>query len=324
MTRDAKTISKGVYPPLPTFFKSGFDAQGEKDMEALDLDTLGRHIRFVSDGGCSGVVLLGTNGEATHISSDERVSLISAARQAIEAHNPHMILIVGTGAQSTRETIANCKNAAAAGADYCLVLPPSYFKSRMSNDVLFEHYQTVAEASPVPCLIYNMPAATGGLDIDASLCIRLAKECPNIVGIKDSSGNVVKASQIVEAVSGLDKPAGYQGRFAVLAGSGGFYLPFLSVGAIGAVPAIANIMPKAICKIHQLFNEKKWEEARQQQASVVTPNAAVTTQFSVPGLKAALQQVRGYGGLPRRPLQPLKDTELGKLQEVFAFRNDLA
>src|SRR5947209_9391561 len=288
-------LRNGIYPPLPTFFD-------EKD--ELDLVTFRRHIQRLAETGVAGYVVMGTNGEAVHLTTGERAQIIETARDAGGEHTP---LLAGCGEQSTRATIANCQQAARSGADIALVLPPFYFKGRMDSRALIEHYHAVADNSPLPVVIYNMPASTGGLDLDAATICTLA-EHHNIIGVKDSAGNMVKLAQIYS-----ETPS----HFRVFAGSAGYLLPALVVGAVGAVAALANIFPRDVCRLHELFIAGKLEEARLLQARLVPANTAVTATYSVPGLKAALELTAGYGGHPRSPLLPLNEQERTQLAEIL-------
>src|SRR6266567_2441156 len=172
---DEQITLSGIYPPLPTFF----DAR-----EELDLTTYQQHMSNLAGTGIAGYVVMGTNGESVHLTSDERVQVLEAAR---EAAGSNAQIIAGCGEQSTRATIANCRRAATAGADAALVLPPSYYKGLMDRRALLVHYHTIADSSPLPVLIYNMPASAAGLDLDAvTICI--LAEHPNIIGVKDSAG----------------------------------------------------------------------------------------------------------------------------------------
>src|SRR5205823_6956202 len=288
-------LRSGIYPPLPTFF----DEQDE-----LDLVTLRRHIQRLAETGLAGYVVMGTNGEAVHLSSEERAQIIETARDACGVHTP---LLAGCGEQSTRATIANCQQAARSGADIALVLPPFYFKGRMDSRSLIAHYRAVADNSPLPVLIYNMPASTAGLDLDAATICALA-EHHNIIGVKDSAGNIAKLAQIV---------ASAPPTFQVFAGNAGYLLPALVVGAVGAVSALANVFPEEVCSVQALFEAGELEEARLLQARLIPANAAVTSIYSVPGLKAALELTAGYGGAPRMPLQPLTPQERTRLAELL-------
>ncbi len=291
-------LAAGIYPPLPTFF----NAQDE-----LDLATLQQHMLRLADSSIAGYVLMGSNGEAVHLSDDERVQVTLAAREILTATENALPLVVGCGTQSTRTTLNYCRQAARAGADFALILPPSYYRGRMNKAALLAHYLTIAEHSPLPILIYNMPASTAGLDLDADTINTLAEHA-NIVGVKDSGGNIAKIAQIV---------ASTPPTFHVFAGSADFLLPALVAGAIGAVAALANIVPRSVCQVQTLFHEQRFEEARIHQARIIPANAAVTTVYGVPGLKAALAYVAGYGGQPRSPLQPLTTSEQKQLLEIL-------
>jgi 4-hydroxy-2-oxoglutarate aldolase len=291
----SQMLRDGIYPPLPTFF----DQQDE-----LDLVTLRRHMQRLAETGIAGYVIMGTNGEAVHLTKEERTQVVETARAAA---GEHALILAGCGEQSTRATIANCQQAAHAGANVALVLPPFYFKGRMDSRALITHYRIVADSSPLPVVIYNMPASTGGLDLDAATICTLA-EHPNIIGVKDSAGNMVKLAQIYSATPS---------RFRVFAGSAGYLLPALTVGAVGAVAALANVFPHEVCRVQELFNAGQLQEARLLQARLAPANTAVTVTYSVPGLKAALELTVGYGGRPRPPLLPLTGEERNHLAEIL-------
>lgn len=288
-------LRRGVYPPLPTFFQAN---------EELDLRTYQQHMRNLAQTGIAGYVVMGSNGEATHLNHEERIQLIEASRAAA---GPEALLLVGCGEQSTRATIKNCHSAAQAGGNYALVLSPFYFRGRMDERALLAHFRTVADASPIPVVLYNMPANTAGLDLDVALISALATH-PNIVGLKDSAGNLAKIAQIVEQV-----PA----SFAVFAGSAGYLLPALAVGAWGAVAALANIFPQPVCQVQTFFEHGHLAEARLLQGRLVAANTAVTATYGVAGLKAALEITAGYGGRPRSPLLPLTEAEHQRLVEIL-------
>ncbi len=288
----------GIYPPVPTFF----DDQGD-----LDLPTLQRHIRRLTAPGTSwvaGIVALGSNGEAAHLDDRERDTVIGAIREVVP---PGVPVLAGASAQSTRGTIALCEAAARAGAAAALILPPSYFRAQMTQEALVRHYHAVADASPVPVVVYNMPGATGGTDLDAATVLAIA-EHPRVLGVKDSAGNVTKLADIVGRV----RP-----DFRVLAGSAGFLLPSLVVGATGAVAALANILPEQCRRLIDLFHQGRFDEARNLQAKLIPINTAVTGGYGVPGLKAGLELTAGYGGAPRSPLLPLGEREREHLKRLI-------
>lgn len=288
-------LSGGIYPPLPTFFTSN---------DELDLRTLRQHIRRIAGSGIAGYVVMGSNGEAVHLSSEERIQVIETTRA--EAGEQALVL-AGCGEQSTRTSIALCRQAAQAGANFALILPPFYYKGRMDSAALLAHYRAIADSSPLPVVIYNMPASAAGLDLDATTICALA-EHPNIVGVKDSAGNMAKLSQIAAST-----PA----PFRVFAGSAGYLLPALVVGAVGAVAALANIFPREVCRLQELFESGQTAEARVLQARLAPSNTAVTSTYSVPGLKAALNILFDYGGSPRSPLQALTEQERDRLAAIL-------
>lgn len=288
-------LRSGIYPPLPTFFTAN---------DELDLRTLRAHIRRIAESGIAGYVVMGTNGEAVHLSSEERVRVIETTRATAGEQG---LILAGCGEQSTRASIVLCRQAARAGANFALILPPFYFKGRMDGKALLAHYRAIADSSPLAVVIYNMPTSAAGLDLDAATICALA-EHPNIVGVKDSSGNMAKLSQIV---------ASTPERFRAFAGSAGYLLPALAVGAVGAVAALANIFPREVCHLQELFENGQMEEARALQARLAPGNTAVTSTYSVPGLKAALNILFDYGGSPRSPLQPLTEQERNKLAAIL-------
>jgi dihydrodipicolinate synthase/N-acetylneuraminate lyase len=286
----------GVYPPVPTFFQAD---------ETLDLGTLRTHIGRLREKGIANFVALGSNGEAVHLDLDERRAVIGTVR---EAAGPDAQLLAGAGGQSTRETMALCRLAAESGADVALVLPPSHYGGKMGMAVQRAHFLAVADESPLPVMIYNMPANAAGVDLDAETVIALSVH-PNIIGVKDSSGNVTKLAAIA---------AGAREGFAVLAGSAGFLLPALVVGARGAVAALANIAPRECLGLMELVERGELEEARALQARLIAVNTAVTSGYGVAGLKAALMFTARYGGEPRRPLAPLGEGDRARLHGLLS------
>ena len=285
---------RGVFPPIPT----PFDAQGEVALRAL-VENLERWNRY----DLAGYVVLGSNGEAAYLTGQEKLHVLETARRAIPADK---LMIAGTGCESTRETIALTRQAAQVGADAALVLTPHYYGSKMTPDSLVRHYQAVADGSPIPILLYNVPGFTH-VDVDAATIARAAHH-PNVAGIKDSGGNLAKLADVVR-LTGPD--------FQVLAGSAGFFLAGLAVGAVGGVLALANVAPQDCIDLHQLFQAGQWDEAAELQRRLVPVNAAVTARFGVAGLKAAMDVLGYYGGPVRPPLLDLTDAERQALHGVL-------
>lgn len=285
---------EGIYPPIPT----PFDADGR-----VATDALTENLRTWNQYGLRGYVVLGSNGEQVLLNERERPQVLETARVAIPSDK---LMIVGTGCQSTVATVELTQQAARIGADAALVLSPYYYKGRMTPEVLLRHFHTVADSSPIPVILYNMPACTG-IDLNAETVATIA-EHENIIGIKDSGGNVVKMGDM-RRLAGRD--------FQVLAGSASFLLPALSVGAVGGVLALANIAPAQCLAIHEHFLNDKLDQARDLQVRMIPVNTAVTRRWGVPALKAALDMLDMYGGPPRAPLLSLSEDAKQKLRAIL-------
>ena len=270
-----------IFPPIPT----PFDDSGQ-----IDLDALRANIARWNDTGLAGYVALGSNGEAPLLDADESSALVRAVRKAMA---PGMRLIAGAGRESTRETIRACHMAADAGAEAVLVITPWYYDRAMSGDALRRHYEAVAGASPIPVLLYNMPANTG-VNIPVSTVAQLAPH-PNIVGIKDSSGNIGQLSAILRATPD---------DFAVIVGNTGAFLPGMLLGATGGILALANVAPRQTVALYQAALAGRLDEARTLNDQLVPVGVAVTATYGVPGLKTALDMLGYAGGTPRPPLLP--------------------
>jgi 4-hydroxy-2-oxoglutarate aldolase len=289
------TISlKGVFPPIPT----PFDVEGDVAYQAL-VENLERWNQY----DLAGYVVLGSNGEAAYLTDEEKLRILEAARRAIPSDK---LMIAGTGCESTRQTATLTRRAAQAGADAVLVVTPHYYNPKMTPDSLVQHYETVAGASPVPVLIYNVPKFTN-VNVDAATAARAAGH-PNIVGIKDTSGNIAQLADTVRLVG-----RGLQ----VLAGSAAFFFPGLAVGAVGGILALANIAPDRATGIYNLFRTGRWDEAAELQRQVIPINAAVTSRFGIAGLKVALDMLGYYGGPVRAPLLDLDEGERQILRVIL-------
>jgi dihydrodipicolinate synthase/N-acetylneuraminate lyase len=200
-----------------------------------------------------------------------------------------MPVIAGCGAPSTRETIQFCKDSGEAGADAVLVLPPSYYKALVSSESMHAHFQAVADASPVPVLIYNFPGASSGLDLSSDDILALSAH-PNIIGCKLTCGNTGKLARIAAA-----KP-----DFLTFGGSADFTLQTLIAGGAGIIGGVANMIPRSCVRVMELYRSGKVQEAQKMQAVVARADwAAIHGGFIA--VKTGLQSYRGYGGLPRRP-----------------------
>jgi len=294
MSKAAVSLN-GVFPPIPT----PFDSEGNVAHQAL-VENLERWNRY----DLAGYVVLGSNGEAVYLTEEEKLSVWETARQVIPSDK---VMIAGSGCESTRQTIASTRQVAQIGADAALLLTPHYYSGKMTPDSLVHHYQAVAEASPIPVVLYNVPKFTN-VDMDAATIARAARH-PNIIGIKDSGGNIIKLADAV----GLTGP-----DFQVLAGSAGFFFAGLTLGAVGGIMALANIAPQECIDIYRLFEAGQWDEAADLQRRMIPVNAAVTARFGIAGLKAALDMLGYYGGPVRSPLLDLTESERQALRDVLA------
>ena len=289
---------QGIFPPLPTAFDS---------YQALFTDKMQENISYLSRYDLAGFLVLGSNGELVNLTYQEKCRVYEKCREAIPGDK---LMLAGTGHQSTYETIQACRDAAQAGADALLVLNPSYYKGLMNRKALTGHYWAVADASPAPVIIYNMPA-NSGLDMDADTIADIATH-ENVVGLKDSGGNMVKMGTIIDRV---------RSDFQVLAGSAGFLLPALSLGARGGILALANIAPGLCLNIYRHFMDGDFEAARKAQLSAIPLNTAVTRQWGVPALKEAMDHLGLYGGPPRSPLLPVNSEVRSALHRLISERD---
>ncbi len=276
----------GVLPPIATPFQDG----------KVALDKLKKNFEKWNQTGLSGFLVIGSNGEAVFLSEKEKMKVIETSREAIPKSK---IMMVGTGMEATQETIQFTNQAAKIGADCALVVTPCYFKGSMKPQILYEHFVAVAESSKIGILLYNVPQFTG-INMEPELVAKLS-EHPNIIGIKDSSGNVGQLSEIVHLS---------QKRFAVFVGSAPVFFPALCVGAVGGILAVAQVAPQECVQIQNLFNKGKMDEARALQNRLTPLAKAVTVKYGIGGLKMT-QDLAGYfGGDPRPPLKrPGKEVE---------------
>jgi 4-hydroxy-2-oxoglutarate aldolase len=272
----------GSYTPIVTTFAP----DGSLDAAAMRSNAE-RYMRTT----LTGLVVLGSNGEAPQLDDDEADRAIAAVREGVPSGKP---LLAGTGRESTRATIAATRRAAALGADAVLVRTPAFFKSQMTTAVFLRHYTEVADASPVPVLLYNVTMYTGvNLLPDA---VAALSEHPNIVGMKESGSDMAQFAEYLARV-----PEG----FIVLAGAASTYFPALTLGAHGAILALAGVAPDLCTRIAADVAAGRLDEARALARRVAPLGRAIGAVHGVPGLKAALDLVGYHGGAPRPPLRPV-------------------
>lgn len=270
---------RGIFAPIPT----PFDARGDVDYAAFV-----HNVKKFSQTSLDGIVVLGSNGEAPTLREVEKVRLVALAREHFSPHKP---VIVGLGCESAHATLALIREVAPHNDGPALVLNPSYYKgSAAKPQVMLDFFHAVAEDSPVPVMIYNMPPNTG-VNIPAQVVCEASRH-DNIIGVKDSGGNM---AQITAIISGSDPD------FCVFAGSGSFLLPTLYMGGCGGTLAVANVAPDHCGEIVRAFAEGDHAHARLLQRQILALNAAVTSDYGVPGLKFAVEQLGYHGGPCRFP-----------------------
>ena len=283
----------GVFPPITTPFSDGKIAH----------DKLAANIAKWGKAGLKGLVVLGSNGEYVYLSAEEKREVIETA---VKAAPEDMLIIAGTGCESTDETITLTNACAGQGAHAALVITPHYYGGKMSDAALIKHFTVVADHAAIPILLYNVPKFTH-IIVSAGVVSELAQH-PNIIGIKESSGNVNLLGQYINNVSA---------DFQVMVGTAGVLFGGLAIGCAGGVLALANVAPQKCVEIYDLVKAGKFEEARKLQLKMIPVNNAVTAVYGVPGLKAALDMLGYYGGVPRLPLLPASEKEKLEIKEIL-------
>ncbi|KAG8196955.1 hypothetical protein JTE90_009014 [Oedothorax gibbosus] len=293
-SKSALDIS-GIYPPIITTF----DGDGKISTPKLE-----KNLQKWQSIPFKGYVVLGSTGEFPFLSEKEKVNLVKFVRNASA---PEKLIIAGSGCESTSNTIELTNKMADVGADAVLVVSPFFYKGKMTEDTLYEHYTKVADSSKIPVILYSVPPNTN-IDLSASLIAKLADH-PNIIGLKDSGGDITKIGLVVHKTKGKN--------FQVIAGSAGFLYSAVCVGCVGGVLALANPLGEACCRLFRLASEGKHEEARSLQHRLIGPNLMVTKIFGIPGVKAAMDLLGYDGGICRSPLKQLSTNEIEILKSEF-------
>jgi 4-hydroxy-2-oxoglutarate aldolase len=277
----------GVFAPMTTPF----------DRVSGDLDPVGfrRNARDLLAAPIDGLVLFGSTGEGVLLDEEERIAGMNAVRTLTEDR----LLLAGVASESTRGAIRMARAAAEAGMDAVLVPPPAYYRPQMTAEALRHHYQAVADASPLPVVLYQVPTAYSGIELRAGLVAELAQHA-NVAGIKDSSGDLHALGQLVETCPR---------DFAVLVGSGAIFYGGLEVGARGGILAVAVLAPEPAAALFRAFREGRSAEAGAIQEKLAPLHRAIVGALGVPGVKAALDLLGRAGGPPRPPLRPVRERE---------------
>ncbi len=272
---------KGVFAPVAT----PFNRQG-----SIDEKRFAENLRRYTGIGLGGILVSGSTGEMPYLSGKERLRLVELARRII---SPPELLLVGTGKETTRASLMLSREAIERGADVVLVVTPHYYKPRMDTPTLVAHYRTVADGLRRPLVIYNIPPFTG-VRMEPRALATLARH-PNIVGVKESSGDLEYGNEILKAVPK---------NFRVLSGSVTIYLASLAAGAAGGVLGQADFAPDLCIALDEAFRRGQLKRAREFQSRLIPLAQQISIPFGVPGIKAALDLCGYAGGNPRPPLLP--------------------
>jgi 4-hydroxy-2-oxoglutarate aldolase len=283
----------GIFPPITTPFING----------KVAYDKLASNVEKWNRTGLKGFVVLGSNGEYVYLSEEEKRRVVDCV---VQSAADEMLIIAGTGCESTAETLRLTEDCARLGAHAALVVTPQYYAGRMRESALMKHYSELADQSPLPILLYNVPKFTH-INLAADFVARLSKH-PNIVGIKDSSANVIQLGDVLNGVAG---------GFNVMIGTAGVLFAGLTLGCVGGVLALANIAPEHCVKIFKRVQAGDFEAARDLQLKMLPVNQAVTAVYGVPGLKAAMDMLGYFGGDPRLPLLPSSERERSEIEAIL-------
>eukprot|EP01121_Diplochlamys_sp_Union-15-3_P018161 TRINITY_DN6564_c0_g1_i1.p1 TRINITY_DN6564_c0_g1~~TRINITY_DN6564_c0_g1_i1.p1 ORF type:complete len:346 (+),score=44.21 TRINITY_DN6564_c0_g1_i1:58-1095(+) len=289
----------GVYAAVPTPFKQNGD---------MDLEGLKGMVKRMNSSQLNGIVVLGSTGEFPLLSTEERINIMNEFVKCIDPKTQTKKLFAGVGTCSLKETIMLAKEAGRLGYHAVMVVTPYYYVNKMNSPkVLEEYFANIANSVDLPVILYNIPSACG-VNIPVEVVSSLSKH-PNIVGIKDSSGNVMQCVQYVQSTKGTN--------FEVLAGSGSLLLAYLMSGATGGILGVANVAPKHCVKLYESFMQGKFNEAREIQEALVSLNQAVTMGYGIPGLKVLLNHIGLQAGIPRSPLPALTDAETENILSIY-------
>lgn len=284
---------EGIYPPIPTPF---VDGELSKEMLRANIDKWNK-----TD--LAGYVVMGSNGESVFLTFEEKLHLTESVKKFAATDK---IIIAGTGSDSYKDTIRLSNRAAEAGADFALVLTPSYYKNQMDNLAMLSYFERVADEVKIPIIIYNVPKFTG-VNILPETVAELSQH-ENIVGIKNSSEDI-------EHLANINKLT--PDDFSVLVGTASVLYPAFKAGAIGGIVALANIAFNECIEVLKKFNEGNFEESEKLQSRLIELNKAVTSKFGVPGLKAAMEMLGFFGGEPRIPLRVLPQNEIIEFKNIL-------
>jgi 4-hydroxy-2-oxoglutarate aldolase len=295
MSRLTHDTISGVFPPMLT----PFTESGE-----VDYDSFVTNLHFWNDAELSGYLVLGSNSETAYLTEEEKLQLTALTKEHAKKGR---IILAGTGLESTRDTVRFTRLAAMKGADAALVLTPFYYSELMNDAVLINHFTRIADNSDIPILIYNVTKFTHvNISVNA---VHILSQHPNIIGMKDSSGNVAQLEQFKSAAGN---------NYAVVNGTAAVWYPALTIGIRAGILALANCTPNECSLIQKYYCDGELEKSRALYEQLLPLNKAITFQFGVPGLKYAATLLGYKGGYPRSPLLPLGEADRKMINSIIS------
>ncbi|KKA28364.1 hypothetical protein TD95_000209 [Thielaviopsis punctulata] len=303
----------GVYAPTLTFFHPD---------ESLDLPTTSAHAVRLARAGLAGLVVMGSNGEAIHLSSAEKLSVLSATRRALDAAGFAAVpVLFGASAGSVVQTVELCRKARQEGACGALVLPPSYYRGLMDAQAIAEYFTAVADEADFPIVVYNYPGAVAGIDLDSDALVALSAH-KNIVGVKFTCGNTGKLTRVADVLQASTAGSAGSG-FMAFGGMADFTVQTMVGGGSGIIAGGANVLPKLCVKVWDTYAAGDLAEAARLQ-KILSKADWVLTKTAIPGTKSAVQSYYGYGaGLLRRPLRKLSKEQAENVAQCIKEAMDL-
>lgn len=305
----------GIWCPAITFF--------DRKTDSISWPAQTKYFKYLSTTGLAGLVILGTNAEAFLLTREERYQLIAAAREAV---GPDFPLMAGVGSHSTKQSIEFIEDATKAGATYVLCLPPAYFGKATTNAAIMSFFKDISKASSIPIVLYNFPGVCNGVDLTSDIITALAKQNSNIVGVKLTCGSVGKITRL----SGTFAPS----EFAIFGGQSDFLIGGLAAGSAGCIAAFANLCPKTVVQVYNLYKTGKFQEALKlhQKAALAEScikGGSAATKFGVSLTSAKAAGIEGAESLllPRLPYEgpspEVKATVEKSLSEISKIESSL-
>jgi 4-hydroxy-2-oxoglutarate aldolase len=286
-----KDLVSGVFPPMITPFKN----------EEVDYEGLIGNVKKLNDSDLKGYFILGTNGEFKSLTTEEKLKIIEATVSNAEKDK---VVMAGTAAESTKETIDITLEAAKLGVDQVSILMPHFFRKYIDDEVMINYIIDVAEASPVPVVLYNNPSVAADILITPKVVKEVASH-PNVIGMKDSSkGNYKEYIEITK-----------DEEFYIIAGSASFFYEALKAGAVGGVLSLANVFPDECAKLYHLYKNNEFTKAERLNNKLINLNKKVSGFGGVAAVKKAAEIVDFAAGPPRLPIKKLDDNKIEVLKE---------